>query len=187
MKLQWSGTAARPVAALRRSRRAAARCAAALLALTALPGTLTAAAGAIDGKRLFWGDTHLHSNYSFDAFLNNNLSADPDTAYRFAKGAPVLHPYTRGRVQLETPLDFLVVSDHAEYLGVMRSIYENGIPAADAGFFDRLRYWYLEGVIRDAVDAGEGPPSFLSPPPGPPPDFTPVPPSGLETPQSGDF
>ena len=42
--------------------------------------------------QLYFGDTHLHSNYSFDAFLNNNFSADPDTAYRWAKGQPVIHP-----------------------------------------------------------------------------------------------
>ena len=39
-------------------------------------------------RQLLWGDTHLHTNYSFDAFLNNNLTADPDTAYRWAKGQP---------------------------------------------------------------------------------------------------
>ncbi|MDA8879434.1 DUF3604 domain-containing protein, partial [Porticoccaceae bacterium] len=33
-------------------------------------------------KNVYFGDTHLHSSYSFDAFLNNNHSADPDTAYR---------------------------------------------------------------------------------------------------------
>ena len=35
---------------------------------------------------LLWGDTHLHTSNSFDAFLRENTSADPDTAYRFAKG-----------------------------------------------------------------------------------------------------
>ena len=59
-----------------------------------------------------WGDTHLHTSYSFDAFLNGNRTADPETAYRYARGYPVIHPYNRTRVQIGTPLD-LVVSDHA--------------------------------------------------------------------------
>ena len=60
---------------------------------------------------VYFGDTHLHTSYSFDAFLNNNFSADPDTAFRWAKGQPVIHPYNRARVQIDTPLDFLVVSE----------------------------------------------------------------------------
>lgn len=73
-------------------------------------------------KQLLWGDTHLHSSYSFDAYLFQNRTADPDTAYRYAKGLPVIHPFHRGRVQIDTPLDFLVVADHAELLGVVRGL-----------------------------------------------------------------
>ena len=76
--------------------------------LVVISATVTA-----DEKRLLWGDTHLHTTYSSDAFANNNLTATPDMAYRFAKGAPVVHAWDGRRVQLETPLDFLVVSDHA--------------------------------------------------------------------------
>lgn len=68
--------------------------------------------------QLYWGDTHLHTSYSPDAYLMQNRSADPDTAYAYAKGLPVIHPYHRARIQIETPLDFLVVSDHGEFLNL---------------------------------------------------------------------
>lgn len=73
--------------------------------------------------KLLWGDTHLHSNLSVDAYIFGNRSIDADAAYRFAKGVPVIHPYHRAKVQLETPLDFLAVADHAEMLGVPYSLF----------------------------------------------------------------
>ena len=79
-------------------------------------------------KELLWGDTHLHTSNSFDAYLNTNTTTDPDSAYRFAKGEPVVYPVTGVRVQLETPLDFLVVADHGEYYGVIRHVVDRGIP-----------------------------------------------------------
>lgn len=75
-------------------------------------------------RQLLWGDTHLHTYNSPDAFLMLNRSVGPDDAYRFAKGQPIVHPYTKARIQLHQPLDFLVVSDHGEALGVIRKIYE---------------------------------------------------------------
>lgn len=73
-------------------------------------------------KVLLWGDTHLHTKYSGDAYAMRNWSVTPDDAYRFAKGQPVVHPFSKTRVQMRTPLDFLVVTDHAEYMGVMQMV-----------------------------------------------------------------
>ncbi len=131
-----------------------------LLALALSAQALPAAADA--SKQLLWGDTHLHSSNSFDAYLNRNMSADPVTAYRYAKGLPVMHAYHRGRIQIETPLDFLVVSDHAEYLGVMRHIIERGIPADDLGVVDRLTALYIEWWLNGVIEDDDGQAAFAS-------------------------
>ena len=68
--------------------------------------------------RLLFGDTHLHTNLSVDAYFLQNHTVDASESYRFAMGEPVINGYHRARVQLQTPLDFLSVSDHAELLGV---------------------------------------------------------------------
>ena len=68
--------------------------------------------------QVYWGDTHLHTSYSPDAYFFGNTTADPDTAYRYAKGLAVHHPYHKARIQIGTPLDFVVIADHAEMMGV---------------------------------------------------------------------
>jgi hypothetical protein len=81
------------------------------------PPPTTPAAIASEPNRLYWGDTHVHSSFSADAYALGNHSADPDTAYRWAKGLPVVNPFTQAKVQIERPLDFMVLADHAEGLG----------------------------------------------------------------------
>jgi hypothetical protein len=77
-------------------------------------------------RDVFWGDTHFHSAKSVDSgLIGNNL--DLETAIRFAMGEEVR---TNGgqRAKLSRPLDFLVLSDHAEYLG-LAGLLRTGDPA----------------------------------------------------------
>ena len=72
-----------------------------------------------DRTRLLWGDLHLHTAWSFDAFVFTT-TATPDDAYNFAKGAALAHP-AGGSYKLDRPLDFLAVTDHSEYVGVVNT------------------------------------------------------------------
>ncbi len=66
-------------------------------------------------QRVYWGDTHHHSSYSFDSGMFGN-TLGPEESFRFARGEEVVA--SNGiRAKLIRPLDFLVVSDHAAYLG----------------------------------------------------------------------
>lgn len=85
---------------------------------------------------LLWGDIHLHTEYSMDA---NTFGAklSPDDAYRFAKGEAV--KASNGMTaQLERPLDFLMIADHADYLGSFDELRaDNPLLMANA----KLREW----------------------------------------------
>jgi hypothetical protein len=126
----------------------------ALTILLASAATATVAAEA--PTRLLFGDTHLHTSYSFDAYLNKNQTADPDTAYRWAKGLPVIHPYHRARVQIRTPLDFLVVSDHAELMGVIRAIHNGTAELEDLGWYGNARRWVSNTLMDYALEEEAG-------------------------------
>ena len=75
-------------------------------------------------KQALFGDLHVHTMYSFDAFVMGTL-ASPDAAYDFAKGGVLTHPGGFD-MQLEVPLDFYAVTDHAFYLGALRSMTVEG-------------------------------------------------------------
>lgn len=82
---------------------------------------------------VYWGDTHLHTSLSVDAYSFGNRLG-PAEAYRFARGEPVTASNGM-RVQLRRPLDFLVLADHDNYLGVMTGIEarDGVLLATDAG------------------------------------------------------
>lgn len=81
-------------------------------ALTVLASGATAA-----DTHVYFGTTHLHTSFSTDGYSGGNTSVDPELAYRYARGIPVIHPTVHTRVTIERPLDFLIVSDHAELYG----------------------------------------------------------------------
>jgi len=76
--------------------------------------------------RVYFGDTHNHTSNSGDAFMAGDRLT-PEQAYRFARGEEVVSS-TGVPAKLSRPLDFLVVADHAEGLGVITQLYE-GNPA----------------------------------------------------------
>ena len=62
---------------------------------------------------------HVHTKYSFDAYVFG-VTASPDDAYRYAKGAAVKHPLGY-EMKLREPLDFYAVTDHGFYMGMIQA------------------------------------------------------------------
>jgi hypothetical protein len=73
-----------------------------------------------EDRNAYFGDLHVHTMYSFDAFIFGTTSS-PSDAYTFAKGGSITHP-AGFEMKLDIPLDFYGVSDHAFYLGVLREM-----------------------------------------------------------------
>jgi hypothetical protein len=105
-------------------------------------------------KNLYFGETHVHTAYSLDAFLGGTRQT-PGDAYRFARGETVVvngQPH-----RLRRPLDFAAVTDHAEYLGEMYAALHPGTPGHDHPQIQQLisltdfterRNWFIEYVVK---------------------------------------
>ena len=99
---------------------------------------------------VYWGDTHLHTSYSTDAGMAGN-NVGPEDAYRFAMGKTIVTS-TGQKAQLKRPLDFLVVADHAENLGLAPFLNE-GEPSVLSTEYGKK--WY------DMLKDGKGYDAFL--------------------------
>jgi hypothetical protein len=76
-------------------------------------------------SRVYWGETHLHTGLSLDAGLFGNTTGH-DTAYRLARGEQVMSAGGQP-VKLSRPLDFLVITDHSDMMGIATDI-QSGAP-----------------------------------------------------------
>lgn len=96
-------------------------------------------------RNLYWGDTHVHTGISLDAYLYGVRNM-PDDAYRYGFGGPLqLPPYDNDgnaarEVRIDRPLDFVAVTDHAEFLGEAWMCIVEKVPGAAGAIIDNPDY-----------------------------------------------
>jgi hypothetical protein len=101
--------------------------------------------------QVYFGDTHTHTSYSTDAGMLGN-SLGPDQAYQFALGEEVTS--SEGvRARLQRPLDFLLIADHSENLGLAPMINESNMELLETEFGRR---------VHDLVKSGDTTGAYLA-------------------------
>ena len=89
-------------------------------------------------KNAYFGDLHIHTRLSFDAFVFQTR-ASPDDAYRYAKGEPLNHAAGYEMKLKGPPLDFLAVTDHAEYMGIVEKMADLNHPLSKLDLAEKAR------------------------------------------------
>lgn len=88
-------------------------------------------------RQAFFGDLHLHTTFSFDAFALMGTKTTPEEAYKFGKGEPIT--YFGHTVKRSEPLDFMAVTDHSEFMGVLNQLDDRASPLANSDLGKRFR------------------------------------------------
>src|SRR5215470_9005954 len=70
-------------------------------------------------RNAYFGETHVHTSWSLDAWLGGDRITGPGDAYKYFKGQSIKHPLGYD-VKIDTPLDWTGVTDHSEYVGVTK-------------------------------------------------------------------
>ena len=97
-------------------------------------------------RNLYFGDLHIHTSWSFDAYVSE-VRVSPDEAYRFGKGEAI--PHVSGQeVRMRRPLDFMAVSDHAEYMGALVGMGDESSPLYQLELAKQLRSNDSRSVIK---------------------------------------
>ena len=95
-------------------------------------------------REAFYGETHLHTSWSFDAFIFGDTKSSPEDAYNYAKGKPLKHALGY-EMKITTPLDWMGVTDHSEYVGVIQQANTPGTPLSETELGKKL-------VVHDKAD-----------------------------------
>ena len=121
-------------------------------------------------KEAYFGETHVHTSYSLDAFIGG-ARLTPDDAYSFAQGKDVT---IQGQTHnIRKPLDWTAVSDHAEFIGEMFSAQVPGATGGDHPMLDELRgltkvdeqrAWFVKYVVENNRGANPTHPPFYAGP-----------------------
>ncbi len=89
-------------------------------------------------REAYYGDLHLHTSYSFDAYILFGAKVDPEEAYRFGKGESV--QYLGDEIHRSSPpLDFLAVTDHSENIGVFNTLDDPNSPLSKTDIGQQAR------------------------------------------------
>ncbi len=102
-------------------------------------------------KNVYFGEQHMHTRNSFDAFTIG-VNQTWEQAYDYAKGKEVKLSTTGQRMQKRTPYDFVAITDHAEYYGVLKEFGNPKSPLADSDF--------ARGILLGQTDPKAGGPFF---------------------------
>ena len=92
------------------------------------PETQTTSIASNEERSPYYGDLHVHTKYSFDAYVFG-ITATPDDAYRYAKGEGIKHPLGY-EMKLREPLDFYAVTDHGIFLGMINAFADTTTKAS---------------------------------------------------------
>jgi len=83
-------------------------------------------------KNVYFGEQHMHTKNSFDGFtIGSGTWAD---AYRYGMGEQITHPTTGEKIQRRTPYDFVAITDHSEYYGVLKDLVNPDSPLSKTDF-----------------------------------------------------
>jgi len=84
-------------------------------------------------KNVYFGEQHMHTRNSFDAFTVG-VHQTWEQAYRYGMGEEVAHPTNGLKIQRRTPYDFVAITDHSEYFGVLKDLADPNSPLSKSDF-----------------------------------------------------